>query len=810
MSKIDLHLHSTHSKHPSEWFLRKIGAQESYTEVEDVYRLAKERGMDYVTLTDHNTIDGALQLVAAHPDDCFVSVEATAYFPEDGCKIHVLVYDITPEQFEQIQMLRINIYQLRDYLREQDLACSVAHATYSVNGRLKLEILEKLMLLFDVFEGINGARTRYYNTSWVKTLQRLAPNDIERLRLKYNIEPWGEDSWIKGFTAGSDDHAGLMMGRTYTTSNAGDLVGFIQKIKAKETIASGRCGDHKSLAFAIYKIAYDYSREKTHPETGSFLTLLNTLLFEEGSLGLKNWIAVQKIKRGKGSRDRIINAFFQDLVEYRDQDRNDPEELINKVYDGLANLSDNYFAMIAESLEKDLKNGNAARFFKNASAALPVIFMTAPFFSTLKHLYHDRQLIREMQQRFQTQDSHTSKRILWFSDTVADLNGVAVTMRELAWTAFRLGKSMQLVTCLTDEESHVELPPNTIKLPCIYSFTPEFYNAYTLRVPSLLKAIDRIAEENPDEIVISTPGPVGLVGLAAAKLLDIKVSGVYHTDFTRQADMFIGDEWVSSTVEAYSKWFFKMMDEVRVPTNEYIHMLAERGLDASRMKLFRRGIESSFTKRNPLKEAQIRDDVSLPDGLTLLWAGRMGKEKNLDFLMSHYEGVLAEREDVNLLIAGDGPERERMEAWAANHPRVRFVGRVDRHDLSSYYRVADVFVFPSTTDTFGMVVLEAQACGLPALVTNVGGPQEIVYDGETGFVLPCDNVAAWVDAVVKLADLKTKAPEQYVVMRRETEKLFDKNYGWENVLNEMLGEPNTHHPIRLDVNDKSSSLILSA
>ena len=132
MIRADLHVHSCHSRHASEWILQRIGAQESYTEVETVYRDAKRRGATFVTLTDHNSIDGALELIARHPQDCFVSTEATTYFPEDGCKVHVLCYGITPDQFQAIQQTRENIYNLRNYLRNEKIACSVAQDRKSV------------------------------------------------------------------------------------------------------------------------------------------------------------------------------------------------------------------------------------------------------------------------------------------------------------------------------------------------------------------------------------------------------------------------------------------------------------------------------------------------------------------------------------------------------------------------------------------------------------------------------------------------------------------------------------------------------
>ena len=165
MSKVDLHVHSSYSEHPSDWFLQRLGAGESYTNPLFIYRTMKERGMDYVTITDHNRIDGALLLKKKYPEDVFVSVEATAYFPEDYCKVHILIYDIDERQFEIIEQKRTNIYELRDYLKEENIVHSVAHATYSVNGLLKFHHLEKLVLLFDVFESINGGRNPINNVS---------------------------------------------------------------------------------------------------------------------------------------------------------------------------------------------------------------------------------------------------------------------------------------------------------------------------------------------------------------------------------------------------------------------------------------------------------------------------------------------------------------------------------------------------------------------------------------------------------------------------------------------------------------------
>ncbi len=794
MIQADLHVHSTYSRHPSEWFLRKIGAHESYTDVDTLYRLAKQRGMTYVTVTDHNTIEGARELLARHPDDCFISTEITSYFPDSGCKVHVLAYDIDEQQFAEIEKRRQDIYRLREFLRREDIACSVAHATYSVNNKLNVDHLEKLILLFDVFEGINGTRPAVFNQTWVRVLQHLTPADMERLYTRHHIEPWRHDSWIKGFTGGSDDHAGLLLAETYTMTEDGGIDAFIGRIRDRETFAGGRHGDHKALAFAIYKIAHEFSRHRHGTARGEALSFLNSMLFSEGPMGLREWLALRKIRSSRGPSGQAISRFFDELANHRADDTLSVEDRIKRVYDAIADLSDQYAAAIAGSVESAFRNGDAMRLFQNLSAALPAAFMAAPFFTTLRHMHQDNAMLRELVRRFPGCEQVRDRRVLWFSDTVTDLNGVAVTMRALARRAHESGRQMHLVTSMPAEKMPPDLPPNVINLPCIYHCTPEFYNAFSVHLPSPLHAIDRLAAMQPDEIVISTPGPVGALGLALARILSIKCTGVYHTDFKKQVDQFIGDEWVSSLVEGYTRSFYNQMDEVRVPTQQYIRLLEERGMDPTRMKLFRRGIEATFARSDPEAQERLRQAYRLPDGPVLLWAGRLGREKNLDFLLDTYHGVAAHLPDTVLLVAGDGPELERLRREQAGNPRVVFAGRVDRDQLPDVYSLADLFVFPSTTDTFGMVVLEAQACGLPALVTNVGGPQEIVSDGQTGYVLPADDTGPWVERIVQLLDRTQTPPAAFERLRETCRTRFRTNFTWDRVLEDIMGPaPGTLH-----------------
>jgi glycosyltransferase involved in cell wall biosynthesis/predicted metal-dependent phosphoesterase TrpH len=786
VARADLHVHSCHSKHPSEWILQRLGARESYTPVETIYRLAKEQGNTYVTLTDHNTIDGALELCRLHPSDCFVSTEATAYFPEDGCKVHVLCYGITPEQFAVIQRARDNIYNLRDYLRQENIACSVAHATFSVNNRLTLDHLEKLLVLFDVFEGINGTRGQEGNRVWQQVLQRFTPGDLARLSAKHHLDPWGNDSWIKGQTGGSDDHAGLFAGHTWTRAEADSKEDFLAAVRHRHTTPGGRYGDYKALAYGIYKIASEHARQKEGSSTG-LAGLVASILFRENGPGLRERLFLRKLGFRRSARDQIMSRFLNRLWEIT-QDASDfgPDWQIAHAYDALAVLLDEFTAEIARSIEQGAAGQQSQDVLQVLSSTLPALLFATPFVSTLRVLNKSRELNGQLIQAFGLKPEGSAKRVLWFSDTIADLNGVSVTMNELAACAHRENSPLRLVGCPTDAERRLPIAQRLLALPCIYEVTPAFYSAHTVRFPSLLRSLDTIADARPDKVVISTPGPVGFTGYLAARLLGVPCVGVYHTDFSKQAEEVTGDRQMIDAVGFYVNWFYARMDEIRVPSQHTMTQLADRGHDRAKMRLFRRGLGESYSQ---ISERRVRDSGArwFRDGTpTLLYSGRLGKEKNLGFLADVFDRLRAQGVDVRLLIAGDGPEREALEQRLARHGRqVCFTGRLDREELKGLYLLADALVFPSTSDTFGMSVLEAQTLGLPALVSQLGGPQEIILAGKTGYALDTASVESWAETCRTLVDARRTNPDGYRAWREEIKACFATRDSWSAMIDEI-------------------------
>jgi glycosyltransferase involved in cell wall biosynthesis len=779
MAKVDMHCHSKFSKRPSEWFLQRLGAAESYTEPDFIYQTMKSRGMDFVTVTDHNNMEASFELTQKYPQDAFTGTESTVYFPEDGCKIHVLVYGQTPEQFKIIQKVRKDIYEFRDYIKEQNLAYSVAHATFSVNGRIQLHHLEKLMLLFDVFEGINGGRGKLHNTTWVRTLENLSPLAIENLYSKYRIEPISDNPWIKGFTGGSDDHAGLFLGKTYTLTRADSVDEYLERIKKKECRHAGRYSDFHSLAFTVYKIAHDFSQTKKSVHfAGGLFSKITGYIFEQEKPGFIERVKMKGFRVKSSSKGAgKINHMLMDLVnEMRNESFDNIENKLNLVYHKASDIADEYFRMMVSYLAKDIDKISMDDLYRSISTALPGMFLSIPFFSSFNQIYKDRELINELDDKFNYKEKPRKKRILWFTDTINDLNGVSVTLRTIGKLCDEKGYDLKLVSSLTPDELDHRLPPNLMNLEPITHFNLPYYEKLKVKIPSVIRALEDIYEFEPDEVYISTPGPVGLVGLLASRLLSVKSIGIYHTDFTGEVHEIAKNDSLTNLVEAYTRWFFDSVTELKTTSRQYIDYLEGRGISRSKMSVFKRGIDADLFR--PVEKN--KDSV-----MTLCYAGRVSKDKNLKFLFNLFDD-LEQKYNLRLIIAGHGPYSEEVEKHAKGRENIIVKGEVDHVRMPEVYADADLFVFPSNTDTFGMVVLESQACGLPGVVSDMGGPKEIVAEGETGLVAKASDYSDWTDKLEHMIELYYEDREAFDAYGVNARKRVLEVYNWDAVLEELF------------------------
>ena len=764
MAKIDLHVHSKYSDHPSEWFLQRLGTAESYTEPEYIYTTARQRGMQLVTITDHNSIQGALELHKKHPADTFISVESTAYFPEDGCKIHILLFNISEDQFKKIEELRRNIYHLREYIREQKIPYSIAHATYSVNGAVTVAHLEKMILLFDIFEAINGGRNQRNNNEWTKFLKSLTREDLESMQLRHGIEPMGATPWIKGFTAGSDDHAGIFIAKTYTLYEGSTPAELFSSITAGKTVARGRHHNFHSMTFMIYKVAFEFLRFKQQSTLPGPVAIILESLFNEQGFDFKKAFALKRIKRKKkkSTNQKILVDLIDEIkqVEFHEIDAR-----LDIVYEKASDLLDALISDFIASISRNLKKGNFDKLMRNFSALLPALFLSVPFISTFTHMFNNRRLVGELYSKLQKDPPLREKRILWFTDTLTELNGVAITVQEIGWIAHSMQKDIRIAAALDDEQMKIDLPPNLMRIPTVADFPLPHYERLSLKVPSLLKTLKAINDYDPDEIYISTPMTIGLTGLAAGRLLDIPVTAIHHTDGTMQVKKIVDDITVTNYVEGYMKWFHSACGTTLVNTREYGEILTRRGYRIRKLGLFRRGID---TRRfSPVESAaeKLESTYGVKRGINLLFAGRISKDKSVDTVVEVYLALKQLYPELNLIMAGEGPYMAELADRLKKEERVHFLGRIGHGQMPVIYSGSHLFLFPSITDTFGRVVAEAQACGVPTLVSNVGGPQEVIADGTTGRIICDQTTAPWTAAAAEYLEILKQTPEKYTALR---------------------------------------------
>jgi glycosyltransferase involved in cell wall biosynthesis len=307
-----------------------------------------------------------------------------------------------------------------------------------------------------------------------------------------------------------------------------------------------------------------------------------------------------------------------------------------------------------------------------------------------------------------------------------------------------VGNELIVVTSRSDQRID-DIPIRNF--PPIGEFELPEYELQKLSFPPILQMLDYIQREKFTEIIISTPGPVGLTALLAAKMLNLQTSGIYHTDFPQYIRILTEDSFLESVTWRYMHWFYGQLDTVFVNSEEYRQSWIKRGFDSEKLKIFPRGLDTELFHPARRTPAFFEKFGACNGEVRLLYVGRISREKDLDLLAAAYRRLRDEALPVQLFIVGHGPYSE---AFTKSLPEAFFTGYLTGGELATAYASADVFVFPSTTDTFGNVILEAQACGLPVVVSDSGGPKELVEDKANGLITKSHDVDDFTRAIRSL------------------------------------------------------------
>ena len=336
-----------------------------------------------------------------------------------------------------------------------------------------------------------------------------------------------------------------------------------------------------------------------------------------------------------------------------------------------------------------------------------------------------------------------------FTDTLEDINGVARFVRDLGEQARCIGRDLVIHTSVADPK--IKDPPFARHNfdPLVSSVLP-YYPQLTVALPPPWQMLHWAEQQKFDIIHSSTPGPVGMCGWLIARWLKVPFAATYHTDFPAYVDRLTGSKAMAGGTTVFMKLFYRGAALVFSRSREYEQILLDLGVRAAALRTLRPAI--NLSKFNPsFRDDSVWRQFGVTQPLKLLYIGRISVEKNLPLLVTSFRAVCARRKDVALVVVGEGPYEQPMRRELAGLPAY-FTGVLGDRDLARLYCAADLFAFPSRTDTLGQVVMESQACGLPALVSDEGGPKTIVQDGVTGRVVRGDDAATWSAAIESLID----------------------------------------------------------
>jgi phosphatidylinositol alpha 1,6-mannosyltransferase len=302
------------------------------------------------------------------------------------------------------------------------------------------------------------------------------------------------------------------------------------------------------------------------------------------------------------------------------------------------------------------------------------------------------------------------------------------------------------------------------------------YPECRLALPNLAAIRTELDRFQPDLLHLATPFNLGLCGLHYARKHRISHVASYHTHFDRYLTYY----HMKATIPlywSYMKWFHHSCDATFAPSRDTLDTLQEQGMD--RLLLWSRGVDCSLYTPEK-KSMDVRDRYGITAPYLLLYVGRIAPEKDIDTLSSIMK-LLPDsvKSQVHWLIVGDGPQLQELRDSAPSN--VTFAGYKSGEELAQIYASADLFVFPSSTETFGNVVQEAMASGLPVVAANSGGVREMVSSGENGVLCAPRQPQSFVQEIITLVD----DSERLAKFRFEARE-FALGRSWDAIFDQLL------------------------
>jgi glycosyltransferase involved in cell wall biosynthesis/predicted metal-dependent phosphoesterase TrpH len=687
-SRVDMHCHSTASQLSRLGVQRSLGLPECATPPDEVYELAKRRGMDFVTITDHDTIDGCQQL--GDRPDCFVSEELTARFAGEPQAVHVLCYGITPGDHEWLQAHAGDVEACAAYLHEHGITCALAHPFYNVGAPLTRRHRRRLAELFPVWEVRNGSRAAELNMPAVVYVETRAGTGI----------------------GGSDDHAGVDIGRTFTevpaASTPEEFLGHVQRGEGVE--AGGEQGSaakwaHAAMALATRALTLDgRTGGEGAPDPAAVLKMAQRVIGEGAA-------REGKVAADIGPDDgrALLEAWLQsvgvdlrgrELLEYLQSDGFSHSDLYRRA-------RRIHERRLRTAVEKGTEAALAGDAFAAVGGLFDAIMPAVPYAPSAAFLGAEKAKLATRPER---------PRVALIADGIEGMHGVTRTIeqiRELGVPGF----DVDVVG--TD-------PGVDRRLPAAAALDVPFYEGMTLGVPGLPDLVETLAEGRYDMVHVTAPGPAGIGATLLSRVTGMPLLGSYHTELAAYAGLRSGDGGLEAMARMALGAFYGAPSLVLSPSPAADRSLIELGADPARVGRWERGVDISRF------DPERADRDAFPGELKVLYAGRLTREKGVDLLAESFLRAHATDPRLHLLLAGGGPEEGELRSRLGE--RATFLGWLDGDELARAYASADLFLFCSQTDTYGQVVVEAGASGLPVVAVAEGGPASLIENRHTGML----------------------------------------------------------------------------
>ncbi len=759
-TRCDLHLHSSASVGNDEWYTRYFGCPESFADPVRQYELCKARGMSLVTLTDHDTLDGGLQLIDR--PDFFLSEEVTATFPESGCIMHVLAWNITQAQHEEIQARRHDIYRLSEYLSRTGIAHGLAHPLLSPNWKLDVDTVEKILVMFPTLEAINGLTDRRIEPDLGVLLDRLTPEVIAALARRHGLAPVGAKPHLKALTAGSDDHTHRRSGMVYTEVGVAGLApsDFIARCMAGEGRPVGRQAHLDTMSMSVKHTTYHHFRQRESEDTAyrnPFVDVMDVVAGREpcratgdGPPGLSGMASafVSRLRAGAQRADLATGPSY-DILDIPERWN---EEYDARVIDGVARLADEVLEAAVEDLLAGAQEFDLYRVFGAFRDVAGALVPGAPIFFAADHFGKQEQAVRRVREQWRAFPLPARpERLAVFTDSLAQVDGVSTWCKRFVCRARAEGRDVLVPYC-GERPNHVGDATGFHEVPSLTSFTLPIYTGITFHVPSPLDTLRWMWREGVTHVEIATPGPMGLVALAAARVLRLPVTASYHTEVPALIGPLGGNAFMERAARKYLAWFYGRVDRVFAFSTGSRDALVAMGVPAEKLSVMPVAVDpedfSPVHRSSGIFEVL---DLDVGDRPVILSVGRLSEEKNVPTIVDAVERLQHRSPAPVLLVVGDGPERAALEARYRNCPFVRFAGLQSGDTLKKLYASARAFAFASRVDTLGLVNMEAMASGLPVLVPSDACIAEFVTDGQSARCYPF-GAAGLADAIAHVLD----------------------------------------------------------